>query len=333
MKQQLRAEILKTLANINYISGKYFNNNEEIKNIDKYLSRAICNNLGYLCNDADLKEVKTLLINWSEPEDRWPELPLVTKAKELGPLTNDVEMAFPLEPKQLLIINRLLFHPEDEVIFITTGVGQSGKSTFLNIIKQLFNNDCSYASISDLTNGFIVAESVKHRLIASDELAKGDLDTKVLKQLASKQYIDINPKNLPSHTIKSQSALFWCCNKAPRIDATDSGILRRIVFYERNTKIENPDASLNSKVFTEDELLVIARRALNFEQVKDWRSIFEEETHKYIMKDNSVYLCRNASNYEIYVDACRNKGLKPYSEPNWIEIKELFESWLKSDIM
>ena len=70
MKQQLRAEILASLKNVNYINGKYFNNDEEILYIDKYLSRTICNNLGYLCNDSDLKEVKTLLINWSDPGDK-----------------------------------------------------------------------------------------------------------------------------------------------------------------------------------------------------------------------------------------------------------------------
>ena len=226
MKQQLRAEILASLKNVNYINGKYFNNDEEILYIDKYLSRTICNNLGYLCNDSDLKEVKTLLINWSDPDDTWPELPIVKEARRLGKLTKDdgVELPFPLEPKQLMIINRLLFHPEDEVMFITTGVGGSGKSTFLNIIKQLFNNDCYSASVSDLSNNFVVAEAVKHRLIASDELAKGDLDTKVLKTLASKQNLGINPKNLPPHEVKTQSALVWCCNIAPRLDGVDCGI-------------------------------------------------------------------------------------------------------------
>ena len=333
MKQQLRAEILASLKNVNYINGKYFNNDEEILYIDKYLSRTICNNLGYLCNDSDLKEVKTLLINWSDPGDKWPELPIVKEARRLGKLTKDdgVELPFPLEPKQLMIINRLLFHPEDEVMFITTGVGGSGKSTFLNIIKQLFNNDCYSASVSDLSNNFVVAEAVKHRLIASDELAKGDLDTKVLKTLASKQNLAINPKNLPPHEVKTQSALFWCCNIAPRIDCTDTGILRRIIFYERNTKIANPDKSLNSKHYSYEELLIIARRSLAYED-DEWDKYFKEESHYYIMKDNSVYLC-DANTYSEYKELCSAKGLKAYSEPNWITIKRLFDEWKMQDIM
>ena len=262
-------------------------------------------------------------------DEDWPELDVVTKAKELGPITEKVELPFPLTKKQIVIINRLLFHPEDEVLFITTGVGQTGKSTFLNIICQLFDNDVARTSISDLSNEFSRAEAVKHRLIASDELAKGDLDNQILKTLASKQPMFVNPKHSTGYNVKTQSALFWCCNKAPRIDATDTGILRRIVFYCRNKVIENPDPSLNKKVYTEEELLLIARRALAFED-DNWRELFDRETHLTIMKDNSVYICRQFATYSEYRDACNRKGLKAYSEPNWKEIRELFTEWLEN---
>lgn len=328
MKQQLRAEILSTLSDVNYISAKYFYKDTEIKNIDKYISRTICNNLGYLCNQQDLNEVKTLLINWSSDEKIWPKAPIVQEALKLGPIEEKITLPFPLTKKQIVIINRLLFHPEDERLFITTGKGQTGKSTFLNIIKQLFDNDYSSTTVSDLSNGFMVAEAVKHRLICSDELGKGDLDTKILKQLASKQDIALNPKNLPPHEIRSQSALFWCCNTIPKIDATDSGILRRIVYYERNKVIENPDPSLNDKVYTHEELLTIARRALAYED-PNWFELFKKETYINIMKNNSVYICEK-NKYEEYVETCRNKGLKAYSEPNFNSILELFNYWKKS---
>ena len=67
----------------------------------------------------------------------WPELPLFAQAKNLGPITDDSVLPFPLDDKQLMIINRLCFHPEDEVMFITTGIGGSGKSTFLRCLNRL----------------------------------------------------------------------------------------------------------------------------------------------------------------------------------------------------
>lgn len=327
--------------NFQYISGKLFDirTNREIKESDlkKFILDTVIKNQGYITKDGviipllikDIEDIMDNLLALNKDE-LWPELPLVTKAKELGPLPLDSKLTFPLTKKQLIIINRLLFHPEDEVIFITTGIGGTGKSTFLNLIKQLFDNDFSPTTLSDLSNDFSLAEAIKHRLICSDELAKGELDNKILKTLASKQPVFANPKHKTGYMVKTQSALFWCCNEAPKIDATDTGILRRIVFYCRNKVIENPDTSLNKKEFSEDDLLNIIRYSLNFDN-KDWKKPFERETHNIIMKDNNVYICKDARTYEEYRTLCIEKGLKPFSEPNWRKLSELFEEWMSGD--
>ena len=307
------------------ISGKIFNHkHEEISYSD--FRKGLIFSYHMLVADAD-KVLDNLFAVGTK--GKWYDLPLVSKARELGPIWSDNEMPFPLDHKQLQILNILLFHPEEEVLFIVTGVGGSGKSTFLNIVKQLFNNDFSSASLSDLANDFTVAEAVKHRLICSDELAKGELDCKVLKTLASKQEMFVNPKSKTGYEVKTQSSLFWCCNQVPKIDCTDTGILRRLIYYCRNTPIKNPNKSLNSKEFTQEELLIIARRALSFED-KDWRKMFEKETHKCIMSNNSVFIC-NTSDYSKYKELCIKKGLKAYSEPNFNQIWDLKEDW-KGDL-
>jgi len=326
-----------------FISGKLFDikTNKEIDIHD--FKRAIMlnsiKNQGYITRSGIIvpllaKDVEEIMDNLSlmDTLGEWPELPLVTKAKELGPVPLNTKLTFPLTKKQLIIINRLLFHPEDEVLFITTGTGGTGKSTFLNLIKQLFDNDFSATSVGDLTNDFSTAEAVKHRLICSDELGKGDLDTKILKTLASKQYIFVNPKHKTGYTVKSQSALFWCCNNVPRIDCTDDGIMRRIVFYCRNKVIENPDPKLNKQKFTEEQLLTILRYSLNFEyEGNEWKKPFEKETHLILKKDNSVYICKNAITYEDYKTMSIQKGLRPFNEQNWAKIKDLFDEWELKD--
>lgn len=262
--------ILET-SNVKFISGKYFQNDVEIKNIDAYIKKICLNDsqLGMVLKVNDINEVKNQLKIDSD-EQLWPDMPIIKKAKELGPITKDMEEAnnapFDLNDKQLLILNILLFHPDEEVMFITTGVGGSGKSTYLNIIKQIFGNDVASIPLSELS-GFMVAEAVRKRLICSDELGKGDLDTKILKTLISKQELDVNPKYDKPYHAYCQSSLFYCCNKAPRIDVSDTGILRRIVFYERNTKIQNPNTSLNHKVYTNEELLWFVRRALAYDRI------------------------------------------------------------------
>lgn len=321
--------------NYRFISGKYFTGDtEQTENNFNRFIRDRAREERVKASPSLIDDVKKLFIMYSDSNELWPELKIVKKAKELGPIEEDDPLIkdepFKLEPKQYMIINRLLYHRDEEVMFITTGVGGSGKSTFLNILKQLFDNDTANVPLSEL-NGFMIAQAISKRLICSDELGKDDVDGKVLKTIISGQEMDVNPKYGKPYHARCQSALFYCCNQAPKIPPLDSGLLRRIYYYERNTKIDNPDTSLNKKQFTEEQLLWIARRALAYDSISDWKQLFNKETHKYIMKDNSVYLCGMDSTYLQYKENCKNKGYKAYSEINYIEIKKLFKEWIDSD--
>ena len=103
MKAQDIHKIIKNLQNFNvrFISGKYFNqNNIEIKKIDEYIAQACLSNNCYP-KTSDIEEIKKFLQITSD-EYLWPELPLVTEAKKLGPITKDMEenknAPFELEP-------------------------------------------------------------------------------------------------------------------------------------------------------------------------------------------------------------------------------------------
>ena len=252
----------------------------------------------------------------------WLELPIVGEArhqKELKPL------CFPLNTEQLMIINRLLLGQNEEVAFICTGVGGSGKSTFLNIVKQIFDNDVAACTLSDLS-GFNISEAVSHRLIASDELASDELNNGLLKSIISRQCIQVNPKNQTPYQTKCQSALFFCCNEAPKIDLDDTGMLRRIIYYKMNEKIKNPDRTLNHKEWTHEDLVNIVAHAIQLDTT-DWKKKFEEDTHYYLLKNNSVWRFRDKIIYTDYVKECNIAHLKPFSEPKWSSIKALISEW------
>lgn len=330
MKKELIKQLSVQLYNIGYhfISGKLFNkDNVEIKLNDfirdLWLGKIKCS------YDLERTEIDSIIDNLytTNVNDWWPELPIVKKARELKALPKDTKLPFELDEKQLIIINRLLFHVRDgNNLFITTGIGGSGKSTFLNIVKQLFDNDVSPASISELGNEFTRAEAVKSRLIASDELSAGELNNASLKSMSDHNDIYCNPKGTKGYAAKCQSQFIWSCNKVPKIDVQDSGMLRRIIFYERNTKIQNPDPTLSKKLYTEEQLLTFARVALAYED-EHWYSVFTEETHRLLMKDNPIYLCP-AATYQDFVEIARSKGFRgQYSEPNWVEISNLFDEW------
>lgn len=324
---------------IKFISGKYFKDGIEIREIKEYITDKYLTTFTELPTDTNYKYILEGIKNLPgvDHHSKWIDLPIIQEFKNLKEEDKLAIMCeplpFPLEDKQLIIINRLLFHPEDEHAFITTGVGGSGKSTFLNIVRQLFDNDCSPCTVGDLKNSFMLAEAVKHRLIASDELAKDDLDEGVLKTLISKQPITCNPKNEKPYETLVQSCVFWCCNTAPRIDLTDTGILRRIIYYERNTKIKNPDKSLNKKEYSKEELLNIVVHASMME-VDDFEDKFKIETMKYLKKNHSISIwwnkqnkfpkkdiwVRNEDAYECYTSWCSQFGYKRCNLSNFEEI-------------
>lgn len=327
-------------SNIDFISGKFFYEKNEIKNIDKYLGKIYYNHCHKMVNERDLKYMKNGLINnpLSEDQDFWPRPKIIDEAMELmAEGYNPKQIPFPLDDKQLLILYILLFHPEQEAFFITTGIGGSGKSTYLNIIRQLFDNDVSSTPLGDLGEPFILAEALKHRLIASDELGKGEVDLPVIKTIVSKQKIQVNEKFGSTYTTQSQSALFFCCNKAPKLDITDTGILRRIVYYSRNSKILNPNPTFKSKIYTHEDLVDFVIYAYKVgewiykdDDIDAWKEWFKLETNVYLCNSNNVGLfykeckrkgmLRDVESYKNYRDYCYDNGYKPYNRQNYDEI-------------
>lgn len=325
-------------GSLRFISGKWFDkDNREIRNIKRYLlafmQRLKLEHHDYLyMNLSDVKDLDRWIdcfINLYGESGDWPEPLIVTEGRKGEP---KLPLSFPLTKKQLQIIHLLLFRAKRQpFIFIVTGVGGSGKSTFLNIIEQIFEGDVGHASLDDLDNPFQVEEAVKHRAIISSELRGGDLDNRIIKQISDGERIQVNPKGRQPYEVKTQSVMIFATNMNPKIDVRDSGILRRIVFYCRNERIENPDTSLAKKRYTREELVDIVRAARDVDMSDcpegEFPHAFEEETRNVIMKQNSVYIYREAKTYEEYARLCRNGGMKPYSEVNWVEIKDVFREW------
>lgn len=309
---------------IRFISGKFFNGKTEIKDFCKYLW-----NIQELRINStnDTKNIKDAFIERYGENGRWPEMPIVEEARNVDAL---MPLAFPLNYKQLLYINRLI-KGEDEMMFILCGCGGSGKSTFANIVKQIFDGDVASLNLEDLSSEFKLATGVNKRLIYSDELNASDIDNGVIKTIISKQAININPKFEKGFDVNWQGTLFFSCNKPPKLDLSDSGIVRRICYFYMNTKIDSPDRSLQKKVYTHEELVNIVAHALAIDD-SDWYRCFKFETRKLLRETNSVYLCANNGDYlnTPYTDYkynCNSKNIKPFAQPKWENIKNLFEEW------
>ena len=302
---------------LKFISGKWFYGDEEIKDIHKYIYKT-----DYIDSPNQLDDVIESLKLEYGTNGLWPDLPIVKEAlalKELKP------MCYPLTEKQLIIINYLLRHDE-EIFFILTGVGGSGKSTFANIICKIFDNDTASLNLSDLSDDFKLATGIDKRLIYSTEINSDEINNGVLKQLFSNEEITINGKYEKPYKARCQSAFFFNCNTPPRLDLSDTGMLRRILYYSMDTKIQNPDKTLAKKEWTHADLVNIVAHALKVDMT-DWQEKFKEETRYNLLKDNSVYRFRSEEDYDKYNTKCKNDGLKPFSKPKWEQIRELLKEW------
>lgn len=314
-------------SGIRFISGKWFNGTTEIKNFTKYLYR-IKGLEEFIQDSNDTRRVIDTFVEMYGESGWWPEMPLLKEAKEY---TNIHKLCFPLCRKQLLIIKALLLGI-DEVMIILCGVGGSGKSTFANIIKQLFDNDVSSLALSDLSNDFKMAQGANSRLIYADELNSDDLNNGIIKTLVSKQEVTINPKNERPYQSRWQGTMFFSCNTEPYIDLKDSGLIRRIVYYNMNEKIKNPDPTMQKKEYSHDDLVNIAAVALRTDNT-NWKDEFKKETREILRRNNSVYICRDVHvpikdyPYQYYKEQAMHKGLRTMSEPNFLNIRQVLGEW------
>lgn len=317
-----------------FISGKFFDfNGIEVKNFKKslYTNTAI---RPVLQSDKDTQAIADTFIEMFGEVGDWYPLPIIKEAEALK--DEDLKpLAFPLSIKQLLIIKVLLTGNNEETFFILTGIGGSGKSTFANIIKQIFDNDVAPLTLQQLS-GFELALGANKRLIYADELNSDDLNNGSIKTIVSNQEITINPKNEKPYQMRWQGKLLFSCNKPPRLDLSDSGIVRRITYFHMDTKIKNPDPSLQKKIYTHDDLVNIVAHALRVDS-SHWKDAFKFETREILRSTNSVWLCRNKviglenTTYDFYTTEAKDKGLKAFSEPKFQDIKDLFLSWDKEE--
>lgn len=260
--------------------------------------------------------------------ERWPDPQLWFDAMEWSP-DKYVELPFEIPHKTLVMINALITPNGSERFFIMYGKGGTGKSTTLNLIKQLFDNDVCSMTLDRLTDRFSGAEACEHRLICSDEVNSFELDSGRLKTIVSQQEDMVERKGQQPFRVRWQSKLLYCCNKPPRFDVSDSGMMRRIVYYKMDEIKSKPDPTLQKMEFTREQLLTILHKAFCVD-MEDWFKVnFQQDTFDALFTKHSVYIHRDAITYSDYVDRCHNTGLKPVSEPNWTDIKTLINEWSK----
>lgn len=351
------ADLMKvTLPSLQWISGKWFLKGRQVK--ESVLKKLLVNTSeirSKITTKITIKSgLQAFIDDYGDPEGDWPILPLAKKALEQGPLY-DIPDGFEFlnDPRKLLIINRLVFHPTtNNRMIIICGGGGTGKSTFLNVIAQCFEWDCSYSDLSSLlSDNTILANALQCRLILSDELNGDDISNAVIKQVINQQKVVVRKVYQDAREIRSQSQLIFATNKPPRFDITDGGMMRRILFYKMDKKPDKPIEGLDKKVYTDDQITDLLRFALYFDtdEVKGngmmgrpWWWFYQKDTREFILKNCNVAIYRKneimesyKDDYDTYSNWARSHGYKPFNYSNFLEVTDILKEWEeeeKSDV-
>ena len=331
-------QVFVTLKEMGYLlelnSGKWFINGREYKLYGMGgVCYVLCNVMpNYFGSEVNTNRfIKWFIDNRNNEEGEWPTLPILKEAKEKAATGYRPEkLAYPLNEKELMIIHYLLDgDPKDTYAVFFHGVGGSGKSTICNLIASMFGDlDTSRCGFTQLGEKFARETLAGKRLWYDADISAhwSESATNTLKKVITHDTDQFERKGKNPYTAQYRCKALFCCNVAPKFDVTDTGLLRRIVYYSKNKKIENPDGNLANKKYTREELIDIAIVALETD-ISNFYKVFEKETQEIIMGTNNVAKYGMCTEYDTYRVQCNAAGVLPYSQEKWEKLKELFKEW------
>ena len=123
--------------------------------------------------------------------------------------------------------------------FLLFGGGRNGKSTFLDIIKEICGyENCTSVNFKDLGEKFRVAELYNKLVSLSGDISAQPLkDSDLFKQITGGDEITIERKNQHPFTDTVFATLFFSANKLPRTPDTTFGFYRKLVIVPFNANL------------------------------------------------------------------------------------------------
>lgn len=139
--------------------------------------------------------------------------------------------------------------------FIFQGDGQTGKSTFQDLIVKMVNeNNRSRVGIDKMDADYYLATLLSKLVNIDDDAVDGRVlqNTGRFKSLVSGNEITVRQIFKEPVTFTPYSTCMFSCNKLPRIMDKTSGLYRRLVIIELNNKVEKPDPLFLMKLTARD---------------------------------------------------------------------------------
>lgn len=216
--------------------------------------------------------------------------------------------------------------------FMLVGQGNNGKSTFINLIKELLGDyveDVSPRELFDSQNRFIVA-NLYHKLAnavaESKDYTIDDMDR--FKRLTGGDWFTADVKFKDPITFKSIAKLIIASNNMPYLkDNNDKAFWHRWVIIEFPHKFTDDDTWFR-KTFTTEELNgIITVALLAFMRVVQQKKFDYEQNEEEVM---NIWLSQTDSVYAFIQKSIREGEiiLDPKNGDLWVSRKDLYKMYL-----
>ena len=149
-------------------------------------------------------------------------------------------------------------------IFVLSGSGNNGKSTFVEMLTAFANNLSSHIDITGFEDGTQVVSLIGKIINIADDIDPNYLEkTKVLKTMAAGNTITVRAIYSQPVTIKNTATLVFTCNEVPVFKDKTEGIKRRLIIIPFENKVVNTIYDLDKLLSSENAKSYILRLALD----------------------------------------------------------------------
>jgi len=138
--------------------------------------------------------------------------------------------------------------------YMLYGTGSNGKSTLMNIISRMLDdNNVSNIEIEDLNKDCKALEMAGKLANVADDINLSTIQsTNVLKKVISGEPITVDVKYEKPVTFRNYATMIFTTNKIPRSKDTTFGFYRRFMVIDFMRQVENPDPTLMLRITKND---------------------------------------------------------------------------------
>lgn len=183
----------------------------------------------------------------------------------------------------------------DQKIFILSGPGGTGKSTFIDGLGRVLNSyvkkvpfDLFLTKNSD-RKPWVLADCAKTRMVVSEESDEGSrMASSIIKELTGGTTISVEPKGKQPFEYKPGFKLWMVTNDLPHLSDMDSGMWRRLMTFRFDKVPTKRDVTLKTYI-EENENAAKAILAWMVEGAKAWHTAGEVGTCHHVEESLRQY--------------------------------------------